>query len=80
MLIQSHQAHPLKAIIVGLGFRQWDVAVTAGISPGRLNRILNGRVTPHESELRNLRRVLGIEEEKSQGKGENSGIRWGGAQ
>lgn len=79
MLFQSHQAHPLKPIIVGLGFRQWDVAIAANISPGRLNRILNGRITPHESELRNLCRVLGIEEEKPQGKGESQSIGGGEA-
>ena len=52
--------HPIKLEIVQRGLNQLDVAEAAYISPGRLNRILNGRVEPCDYELKNLRRVLGL--------------------
>ena len=45
------------------GLVQADVAQAAQISETRLSRILNGRVTPTDYELKNLAQALGVKRE-----------------
>jgi transcriptional regulator with XRE-family HTH domain len=55
---------PLKVEIIRRGLTQSDVAHDARISESRLSRILNGRVEPQATELRNLRQALGLKREE----------------
>ena len=56
--------HPFKIEIVQRGLHQLDVAEKAGLNPTRLNKILNGRTELRDYEERNLRRALGLKQEK----------------
>ena len=51
---------PLKLLIFQRGLHQADVAMAAGVSESRLSRILNGRVTPQDYELKNIAKALGL--------------------
>lgn len=53
----------LKLEIFQRGLVQADVAQAAQISETRLSRILNGRVTPTDYELKNLAQALGVKRE-----------------
>ncbi len=50
----------LKLHIVTRGLVQADVAQLAGLSESRLSRIVRGRVSPREFEIRNLALALGV--------------------
>jgi transcriptional regulator with XRE-family HTH domain len=50
----------LKIEIIRKQWRQADVAVSCGLHPSRLCRIVNGRVKPSASELNTLLDVLGL--------------------
>ncbi len=64
-LVEETMRHtsPLKMEIVRRGLLQADVAQAVGISESRLSRILNGRTTPRDYELKHLSQVLGLEQE-----------------
>jgi len=55
--------HPFKLAIIERGLNQVDVADAIGVSHSRLNRILNGRSEPREEEEKNLREILGLNQE-----------------
>lgn len=50
------KVHPFKLELIRRRLNQLDVAAETDIHPIRLNRILNGRVEPHEYETKALRR------------------------
>ena len=54
----------IKVEIVRQGKVQADVAQAAGLTESRLSRIVNGRVRPHDYELKNIHRALGVEVRK----------------
>lgn len=52
--------HPFKLEAIKRGINQLDLAEAAHMNPSRLNRVLNGRATPKDYELKNLRQALGL--------------------
>ncbi|MBI4489922.1 MAG: helix-turn-helix transcriptional regulator [Deltaproteobacteria bacterium] len=54
----------LKLLIVKRRLIQADVAQAAGMSEGRLSRIVNGRVRPTEAERKYLAQALGMRREE----------------
>lgn len=57
----------LKLLIVQRGLVQADVAKLAGLSESRLSRIIHGRVSPREFEVKNLAQALGVQREELAG-------------
>jgi transcriptional regulator with XRE-family HTH domain len=53
-------ATPLKLELLKRGLIQADIAEKAHLSESRLNRILNGRASAQDYELKNLARALGV--------------------
>jgi transcriptional regulator with XRE-family HTH domain len=55
---------PVKALIVGRGFRQCDGAVAIGINPQISSRVLNRRVEPWPALRRRLSDYLDAPEDE----------------
>lgn len=54
--------HPAKALIVGKGLTQLEVARAVGLAPSAFSRALNGHLTPWPALRRRVADYLGVTE------------------